>query len=133
MGLPATNKGFHTYATCAWLSAHGCRAGLAWTHARRRSGRAWWFKRALLQGAPVLTPAWLLGESRFRGCRAGLARPRVEVRWEDLAVEARVLVGQRARPTVLSFYRDALMARSPWLHILAPASTRLATWCVTHR
>jgi len=46
-----------------------------------------------------------------RARRAGLARPRVEVRWEDLAVEARVLVGQRARPTVLSFYRNALLAR----------------------
>ena len=45
--------------------------------------------------------------------RAGLARPRVEVRWEDLSVEARVLVGQRARPTVLSFYRDALLVRPP--------------------
>ncbi len=43
------------------------------------------------------------------------------MRWEDLAVEARVLVGQRARPTVLSFYCDALLARSPWLHVLAPA------------
>lgn len=48
-----------------------------------------------------------------RARRAGLARPRVEVRWEDLAVEARVLVGQRARPTVLSFYRNALLARPP--------------------
>ena len=50
-------------------------------------------------------------EVRGPARRAGLARPRVEVRWEDLAVEAAVLVGQRARPTVLSFYRDALLVR----------------------
>lgn len=52
-------------------------------------------------------------EVRWPARRAGLAQPRVEVRWEDLSVEARVLVGQRARPTVLSFYRDALLVRPP--------------------
>ena len=52
-------------------------------------------------------------EGRWPARRAGLARPHVEVRWEDLSVEAAVLVGQRARPTVLSFYRDALLVRAP--------------------
>ena len=58
--------------------------------------------------------------------RAGLARPRVEVRWEDLSVEARVLVGQRARPTVLSFYRDALLVRLPPRGLLTRLGASLA-------
>ncbi|KAK9836042.1 hypothetical protein WJX81_008449 [Elliptochloris bilobata] len=57
--------------------------------------------------------------------RAGLARPRVEVRWEDLAVEARVLFGQRARPTVLSFYRDALLAPLVAAGLVRDARVRL--------
>ncbi len=36
--------------------------------------------------------------------RAGLQRPTVEVRFENISVTARVLVGQRGQDTVLNYY-----------------------------
>ena len=43
--------------------------------------------------------------------RAGLQRPTVEVRFENICVTARVLVGEHGRPTVLNYYSSGVAVR----------------------
>ena len=40
--------------------------------------------------------------------RAGVAPRSIEVRFDDLTVEASAYVGSRSQPSVLNFYRDLL-------------------------
>ena len=40
--------------------------------------------------------------------RAGLQRPTVEVRFENICVTARVLVGEHGRPTLLNYYSSGI-------------------------
>jgi len=42
----------------------------------------------------------------FVVCRVGVQQPTVEVRFQNLSVNAEVYVGTRALPTILNFYRN---------------------------
>ena len=44
--------------------------------------------------------------------RAGLQRPTVEVRFENICVTARVLVGDHGRPTTLNYYSSGVAVSS---------------------
>lgn len=42
------------------------------------------------------------------GCRAGVERSEVELRFENLSVSVEVLLGQQARQTLLNYYKNGV-------------------------
>lgn len=59
---------------------------------------------AILQSRCLTYVRYVLISVSYLCNRAGLQRPTVEVRFENISVIARVLVGQRGQDTVLNYY-----------------------------
>ena len=51
----------------------------------------------------------------------GISPSTVEVRFENLHIEAKVFVGARALPTVLNSYRNFFEVRHCWHNIVVPS------------
>ncbi|KAJ9565282.1 hypothetical protein OSB04_001248 [Centaurea solstitialis] len=62
----------------------------------------------------------------FCGKRVGLEVPKVEVRFQKLNVEADVLIGSRALPTLVNYTRDVIERLLTFLRIFRPRRHRLS-------
>ncbi|KAH9301337.1 hypothetical protein KI387_012920, partial [Taxus chinensis] len=66
-----------------------------------------------------------LSKFRQRIDRVGIRLPTIEVRFEQLKIDADVLVGSRALPTLINFTSNLLEGILNWLHILQSKGTTL--------
>ncbi|KAI7757931.1 hypothetical protein M8C21_007667 [Ambrosia artemisiifolia] len=68
----------------------------------------------------------LLAAIKERFDRVGLEVPKVEVRFENLNIEADVLIGSRALPTLLNYARDVIERLLTCLRLFRPKRHRLS-------
>lgn len=50
------------------------------------------------------------------GCRVGIELPTIEVRYEQLSIQAEVFVGSRALPTLTNAATNVLQVHTPSFH-----------------